>query len=190
VLQPARLADAVVVLGCRSPAALKRRVDLGIRRFQEGAAPLLVLSGGGRGPVPEAERMRRAALASGIPATALLIEGRSRNTSENAAETARLLNARGLRSVLLVSDRAHLPRAAIYFRFAGLQVVGRAGVSPSSIKLQAASIARESAAVPWNVFRAVLRVGLRWLRLPGRKPRQHTPEQNGYRQGGAAGEQE
>jgi vancomycin permeability regulator SanA len=67
-------ADAIVVLGCRGPAALQRRLEIGIRLFERGAAPLLVLSGGGSGPVPEAELMRQAAIAHGVPPTALLTD--------------------------------------------------------------------------------------------------------------------
>ena len=107
---------------------------MAIRLLQEGAAPLLLLSGGGDGPVPEAEIMRRMALARGVPEAALLVEPGSRDTVENARETARLLRSRGGRSVLLVSDRAHLPRAALLFRLAGLRVAGRAGVPPPSIR--------------------------------------------------------
>ena len=121
-------ADAIVVLGCRGPAALQRRLEIGIRLFEAGAAPLLVLSGGGSGPLPEAEIMRRAAIAHGVSETAMLVDTVSRNTVENARETARLLSARGLRSVLLVSDRVHLPRATLLFRLAGLRVAGRAAV--------------------------------------------------------------
>jgi len=58
--------DAIVVLGCRGSAALKRRLEIGIRLFESGAAPLLVLSGGGSGPLPEAEAMRWAAIAHGV----------------------------------------------------------------------------------------------------------------------------
>ena len=71
--------------------------------------------------------MRRLALASGLPEAALLLEPRSRNTWENAEESARLLRRRGLRRVVLVSDRAHLPRAALLFRLAGLDIAGLAG---------------------------------------------------------------
>ena len=46
----APMADAVVVLGCRGAAGLTRRLDYGLRLFQAGAAPLLLLSGGGAGP--------------------------------------------------------------------------------------------------------------------------------------------
>jgi uncharacterized SAM-binding protein YcdF (DUF218 family) len=150
-------ADAVVVLGCRASAALNRRLDRGIRLFQQGAAPLLVLSGGGAGPLPEAEVMRRAALACGVPETALLIEPRSRNTFENARETARLLASRGLRSVLLVSDRAHLLRAALLFRLAGLRVAGWAGAPPPSVWWEAGAAIREVAAVPGSLARVFFR---------------------------------
>ena len=120
------------MLGCHSSAGLARRVDRGIRLFRADAAPLLVLSGGGTGPVPEAEITRQMALARGVPDAALLIEPRSRDTVENARETARLLGPRGGRLVLLVSDRAHLPRAVPLFRLAGLRVAGWAGMPPPS----------------------------------------------------------
>jgi len=59
-------------------------LDCGNRLLQGGAAPLLVLSGGGTGSVPEAEIMRRMALARGAPEVVLLIEPGSRDTVENA----------------------------------------------------------------------------------------------------------
>ena len=159
-------ADAIVVLGCRGLAAL-RRLEIGIRLFERGAAPLLVLSGGGNGPVPEAELMRRAAIAHGVPRTALLTEIVSRDTFENARETARLLSARGLRSVVLVSDRVHLPRAALLFRLAGLQVAGRAAVPASSLRRAAAASLREVAGLP----RSLLRAASRGLYPPATRPR-------------------
>ena len=177
-------ADAIVVLGCRGSAALKRRLDRGIELFQEGTAPLLVLSGGGAGPVPEAELMRRAAIARGVAPTALLIEPSSRNTLENARETARLLSARGLDSVLLVSDRVHLPRAALLFRLAGLRVAGRAAVPARSLRRQTSAILREIAAFPWSLLRAAS------SRLGHGEPGQHPPKQRGNSNRRAAGQQE
>jgi uncharacterized SAM-binding protein YcdF (DUF218 family) len=161
-------ADAIVVLGCRGPVALRRRLEIGIRLFERGAAPLLVLSGGGRGPLREAELMRRAAIAHGVPPTAMLVDPVSRDTFENAGETARLLSARGLRSVLLVSDRVHLPRAALLFRLAGLRIAGRAAVPAHSLRRQAGAILREIAALPWSLLRAASR------RL-GHGPTSHGP---------------
>jgi len=105
--------------------------------------------------------MRQAAIDHGVPETALLIDAVSRNTFENARETARLLNARGLRSVLLVSDRAHLVRAAVLFRLAGLRVTGRAGVPAPSLGRKVGATLREIVALPWSLLRAVLPVGSR-----------------------------
>jgi len=142
-------ADAIVVLGCRGPAALLRRLEIGIRLYEAGTAPLLVLSGGGSGPLPEAEVMRRAAVAHGVSETAMLVDAVSRNTVENARET-----ARELRSVLLVSDRVHRPRAALLFRLAGLRVAGRAAVPAYSLRQAASAALREIFAMPWSLLRA------------------------------------
>jgi uncharacterized SAM-binding protein YcdF (DUF218 family) len=92
-------AQAIVVLGCPSSSRLRRRLDRGIDLFQQGLAPALVLSGGGSGATPEAEIMRRAATAYGIPESALLVEPYSRDTIGNARETARLLRHPGGRAL-------------------------------------------------------------------------------------------
>jgi uncharacterized SAM-binding protein YcdF (DUF218 family) len=157
-------ADAIVVLGCPSAARLRRRVERGVRLWREGRAPVLLLSGGGRGPVPEAEIMRRLALAAGVPQAALLIEPGSRDTLGNAHETARLLRAHGLNSVMLVSDHAHLRRAALLFRLAGVAVAGRSGVRSPSLLLEVGAALREAAALPWSLAQAI-------LRRPGRRGR-------------------
>ena len=145
------------MLGCRSSAGLVRRLDCGIRLFQAGAAPLLLLSGGGTGPVPEAEIMRRMALARGVPEAALLVESGSRDTVENAWETTRLLRPRGGRSVVLVSDRVHLPRAALLFRLTGLRLAGCVGVPPPSTLWEIDAAIRECLALPGSLARALFR---------------------------------
>jgi uncharacterized SAM-binding protein YcdF (DUF218 family) len=134
-----------------------RRLDRGIGLYREGTAPLLLLSGAGAGPVPEAEIMQQIALSRGVPETALLVEPRSDNTVENAREAARLLRPRGVREVVLVSDRSHLPRAALLFRLAGLRVAGRAGVRPQSMLREAGGAIRECLAFPGSLLRALLR---------------------------------
>jgi uncharacterized SAM-binding protein YcdF (DUF218 family) len=120
-----------------------------------GAAPALLLSGGGAGPMPEAEIMRRMALARGVPAAALLIEPLSRDTVGNARQSARLLGTRGGHSVVLVSDRVHLPRAALLFRLAGLQVTASAAPRPPSTWWEIGAAIRECAALPRSLARVV-----------------------------------
>jgi uncharacterized SAM-binding protein YcdF (DUF218 family) len=132
-----------------------RRVDVGVRLFQAGAAPVLLLSGGGAGPVPEAEMMHHMALALGVPEAALLVEPRSPDTLGNAREAARLLGESSGRSVLLVSDRVHLPRAALLFRLAGLRIAGRARPRSPSIWWEIGAAIRECAALPRSLARAV-----------------------------------
>ena len=147
------------MLGCRlfpggrPSERLRRRVRLGVGLYREGAAPLIVMSGGGTGPVGEAAVMRDLAQEAGVPETALLLEPESRNTFENAANTARLLHEAGKSRVVLVSDRAHLPRAARLFRRAGLDVVGVAGVPASSMRRAMGAVLYETASLVRGLFR-------------------------------------
>jgi uncharacterized SAM-binding protein YcdF (DUF218 family) len=147
------------VLGCRlfpdgrPSQRLRRRISLGVGLYREGTAPLLVLSGGGDGPIAEAAVMRDLAREAGIPETALLLEAESRNTFENADNTARLLHAAGKSRVILVSDRLHLPRAARLFRRAGLDVVGVAGVPASSMGRAFKGMLYEAGSLMRGLFR-------------------------------------
>ena len=100
---------------------MERRMQVALSLYRGGAAPLLLLSGGGH-PLPEAEVMRRMAIAAGVPESALLIESVSRNTLENATHTAALLAKRGSSTVVLVTDRYHALRARLLFRLAGVTV--------------------------------------------------------------------
>jgi uncharacterized SAM-binding protein YcdF (DUF218 family) len=111
------------------------------------------MSGGGTGPVSEAAVMRDLAQEAGVPETALLLEPESSNTFENAANTARLLHEAGKSRVVLVSDRAHLPRAARLFRGAGLGVVGVAGVPASSMRRAMGAVLYETASLVRGLFR-------------------------------------
>jgi uncharacterized SAM-binding protein YcdF (DUF218 family) len=99
--------------------------------------------------------MQQIALSRGVPERALLVETRSDNTVENAREAARLLRPRGVREVLLVSDRSHLPRATLLFRLAGLRITGWAGVRPRSILWEAGAAIRECLAFPGSLVRAL-----------------------------------
>ena len=153
-------ADAIVVLGCKlradgSPGGrLRRRVALGVRLYEAGAAPFVVMAGGGT-PRAEAEAMRETAIAAGVPEAALLLELCSRNTAENALYTARVLHRRGLRRIVLVSDRSHLFRASLLFRLAGLRVIGRAGAPARSPTEALVSGVCDAVALPHSILRVL-----------------------------------
>lgn len=123
-------ADAIVVLGGGHYDWINRpgiRVDdlensraaAGARAWLSGRAPIVILSGGGS----EAHTMAAAIAKLGVPASALILEDRSRNTRDNAMFTAALAKPRGVRRVLLVTSSLHMPRASLLFRDAGVEVV-------------------------------------------------------------------
>lgn len=122
-------APAIVVLGARvlpgggPSGALRARVERAVALFREGAAPLLVFSGGvGDNPPSEARVMLRLAVEAGVPQSACLLEEESHSTADNARFTARLLAERGIRHAILVTDPYHLLRARQNFWRAGVDV--------------------------------------------------------------------
>ena len=66
----------------------------------------------------------------------IVIEEESRSTYENAVNSKRLLEARGINHVVLVTEATHLPRSVACFRAQGLQV------TPSGCRYQATSFDR------------------------------------------------
>jgi uncharacterized SAM-binding protein YcdF (DUF218 family) len=99
-------------------------VERGVELFHQGLAPLLVFTGGVvTHPPAEAEVAQALAISQGVPGSACLLEREARTTAENARFTARLLAARGLHRVLLVSDPFHLFRAVRHFWWEGLDAV-------------------------------------------------------------------
>lgn len=98
----------------------------GARLYQAGKAPLLVLTGG-HDPqyraTSSAETMRRFMSALGVPDSAMLLEERSRNTTQNAEFTANVLAGQGISRILLVTSALHMPRSKALFEAQGLEVI-------------------------------------------------------------------
>jgi uncharacterized SAM-binding protein YcdF (DUF218 family) len=114
--------DYITLARLRYAAHLQRRTGL----------PLLVSGGnGGSGVDPDADDRAytkadgmAAALRDDFGVPVKWVEGRSRDTGENAAFSAALLRADGIKRILLVTDAMHMPRARTAFERAGLDVVG------------------------------------------------------------------
>ena len=66
--------------------------------------------------------MRDLAVALGVPARHIVVEGRSSRTSENASEVAALLAPYSASDVLLVTSALHMRRAKLCFERCGLRV--------------------------------------------------------------------
>lgn len=131
-------AGAIVVLGGSVASALPPRtgpelVDASdrllhaARLFRAGKAPVVVASGGrlpwSASSKPESDEMARLLIEWGVARDAILVEGGSTTSAENAAGTAKLLGPRGVTRILLVTSALHMPRAVATFRRAGFEVV-------------------------------------------------------------------
>jgi len=113
VEDPLGRADVIVaVSGDSGP-----RVQTAVRLWNERHAPLIIFSGASHDPesVPSAELMKRDAVRLGVRADAVLVEGASSTTEENAARVAELMATRELRSAILVTSPYHQRRAAVLF---------------------------------------------------------------------------
>lgn len=109
-----------VVTG-ETEARIQRAVEL----FEAGAAPVLVVTGGTNASdgQPVAEAMKAYAVAAGVPEDAILVEGGSHSTLQNALFASDLAELDKTQPVLIVTHRYHLPRAHASFRWAGFENV-------------------------------------------------------------------
>jgi uncharacterized SAM-binding protein YcdF (DUF218 family) len=121
--------DAIVVLGASVlhsgilSVESTRRTNHAIELYQQGLAPRLILLGGApEGGPTEAEIRAKVARLHSIPAEAIVTESKARTTREEAARVADLARPRGIRTVLLVTNTAHMVRARPLFERAGFEV--------------------------------------------------------------------
>jgi len=93
------------------------RTQTAVRLWKQGYAPVLIFSGASQDPqsVASAELMKRAAVAAGVPGDAIIVEGESATTEENAVKVADLMSARKLRTAILVTSPYHQRRASLLF---------------------------------------------------------------------------
>jgi len=135
--QASPAADALLVLGGAMQSAqppeqphlgfgsAAERVWHAAALYRAGKARWVLLSGGSQpGQVklaPEAEAMAEVLRALGVPASAMRLEGGSRNTRENAVLSVPLVRQVGARRVLVVTSALHMPRAleTLQMAFAG-----------------------------------------------------------------------
>jgi uncharacterized SAM-binding protein YcdF (DUF218 family) len=109
--------DVLILLGgvgldLDNPA---NRIMRALRIYRAGKVPVILISGGGAYPL--------ILIKLGVPRSALILETESRNTHENAVNTAVIFKAHGWRNGILVTSAGHMPRALAAFQRVGLSVV-------------------------------------------------------------------
>ena len=101
--------------------ATLERLRYGARLARASGLPLLVTGGAPFGGRAEGELMREA-LEADFRLKARWVETASRDTAENASLSAPLLQAAGIKRIVLVSHARHLPRAVPLFEQQGFEV--------------------------------------------------------------------
>ncbi len=98
------------------------RVRYGAQLQKRSGLPILVSGGAPFGGRPEGETMKEA-IERDFHGRVQWVEGASRDTAENAAYSASVLKAAGVKRIALVSHAWHLPRALELFERQGLEVL-------------------------------------------------------------------
>ncbi|MDD9908971.1 MAG: YdcF family protein [Ahrensia sp.] len=146
------LGAAVWSGGVASPT-LRRRTIHAARLYKEGAARLVVLSGGlGKHAPEEAHVMADICIEEGVSRDVLVLEAQSTSTFENVAFSAIELEKRGIEQVIVVTDAYHIPRARMCFRHLGYRVAGSApdhNIATTRFYRRLYHWLRELAALPW-----------------------------------------
>ena len=138
--------EVIVVLG----GVWNWRADGAAALFKAGAAPRIIVSGDGDGPL-----IRDRLVSHGVPAGAIELEDRSRNTRENAEFTARLLKQQGVHRAIVVTSWFHTRRALNCFAASAPEVrfASQPVEHPEAFPAQVVHVSREYAKTAWYFLR-------------------------------------
>ncbi len=123
--------EAIVVLGAaqydgRPTPVLRARLDEALAAYRAGMAPLIVVTGGRQegDRFTEAESSRNYLVDRGVPERVILLENEGRSSWESMQGAGRLLEERGVKRILVVSDGFHLFRLKLMARHLGFTAFG------------------------------------------------------------------
>ena len=120
----ARAVDAIVVLGVaqydgRPSPQLQARLDHALALWQEGLSPLVITTGGNQpgDRFTEAETsanyLMEGSADVAVPTDSIVQENTGSTTRESLIEVSKIMQARGLHSVLIVTDPYHSLRSRL-----------------------------------------------------------------------------
>ena len=121
-------AEAAVVLGAqvlrggRASGALRARARHAARLYTEGKVALVIPTGGvGEHPPSEAKVAARLLREARVPEEDVLLEEEASSTRDSARLVVEVARARGIRSLVLVTDPLHCVRSVGAFRAEGFE---------------------------------------------------------------------
>ena len=123
-------ADVALVLGNtvhpdgRPSARLKARLDRTLELYRLGHFELIVVSGAlGKEGHDEAVVMQQYLLKEGVPAKRVIVDSSGYTTYDSAKNTAALVEEKGFKKVLLVTQYFHIPRYRLALKRFGVEEV-------------------------------------------------------------------
>lgn len=121
-------ADCILVLGCgvrpdgQPSLMLRDRLEMGLRLYEAGAAPKLLMSGDhGQADYDEVNVMKKYAMDAGVPSSDVFMDHAGFSTYESMYRARDVFCAE---SVIIVSQEYHLYRAVFNARQLGLEAWG------------------------------------------------------------------
>ncbi|MBT8458292.1 MAG: YdcF family protein [Boseongicola sp.] len=154
-------AEAIVVLAGDASkngglvGETEARLNRAVALYDEGLAPRLILSGGTTSSAESvADAMKTAAMAAGVPDSAITVETESHSTLQNAMFVGDIEDLSKAAPILLVTHRYHLPRANASLRWAGFSDITNVAADPDGGLQITPSLLWESVKWPYNVLRA------------------------------------
>jgi uncharacterized SAM-binding protein YcdF (DUF218 family) len=97
------------------------------RLYRAAKAPMIIVAGGNvfpqPGVKPESFYVAQLLQEWGVPKQAIITEGKSQNTYQNAVESKQILDQRDIGKILLVTSALHMPRALAVFRSLGIDAI-------------------------------------------------------------------
>jgi uncharacterized SAM-binding protein YcdF (DUF218 family) len=131
------VSECIVLLGGVVEPVLYPRVDIEMNEavdrvykaaqlYRAGKGDVLIVAGGDQLRLPyeqpEAELVQALLVEWGVPVSAIVLDGASRNTRENAVNSSVLMEKLGCDTPLLVTSAAHMARSVAAFEKIGVEV--------------------------------------------------------------------
>lgn len=134
-------ADVALVLGSKverngTPSRrLQSRLDRTVELYKEGYFPVIIASGGmGKEGYDEAAVMKTYLVSKGIPSSQIILDSGGRTTFDSAKNTLQIARQKHYKSVFVVSQYFHIPRARLALNRFGISTVYSAHASIYEIR--------------------------------------------------------
>lgn len=111
---PLELGDAIIVI---SGGETEQRVAEGVKLYQDGWAPLIIMSGAAKDEgIANAVAMKQIAIKQGVAPDHIIVEEEAVDTFDNAIKTREIIGQYKLNKIILVTSPYHQRRAALVFK--------------------------------------------------------------------------